>query len=138
MVLIDSTITKIDFLKQLGCEECLHGADTLLHHLIGTHDLLKQWGAEEYIQDAGLYHSVYGTEYFQPNLNITREQVREIIGTEAERLVDLFCTCQSPRAFTITLMSSGKTKEDLLLIERANAEEIGRSRMMTMEEAYDL
>ena len=137
-MLIDSTITKIDFLKRLGCEECLHGSDTLLHHLIGTHDLLKQWGAEEYVQDAGLYHSVYGTEYFQPNLNVTRDQVREIIGTEAERLVDLFCCCQPPRAFTITLMSSGKTKEDLLLIERANDEEIGGSRMMTMEEAYDL
>ena len=50
----------------------------------------------------------------------------------------MFCFCQSPRAFTITLMSSGKTKEDLLLIERANDEEIGGSRMMTMEEAYDL
>ncbi|SVB35311.1 uncharacterized protein METZ01_LOCUS188165, partial [marine metagenome] len=34
----------------MGCEECLHGSDTLLHHLIGTHDLLKQWGAEEYVQ----------------------------------------------------------------------------------------
>ena len=130
--------SKIEFLRNLGCDEINHKNQTLLEHLIGVYKLLKSWNAPEYIQDAGLYHSVYGTEYFQPNLNITREQVREIIGTEAERLVDLFCTCQSPRAFTITLMSSGKTKEDLLLIERANAEEIGRSRMMTMEEAYDL
>ena len=137
-MLIDSTITKIDFLKRLGCEECLHGSNTLLHHLIGTRDLLKQWGAEEYVQDAGLFHSVYGTEYFQPNIKVTRDQVREIIGIKAECLVDMFCFCQSPRAYTITLMSSGKTKEDLLLIERANEEDIGESRMMTLEEAYDL
>ena len=93
-MLIDSTITKIDFLKRLGCEECLHGSDTLLHHLIGTRDLLKHWGAEEYVQDAGLFHSVYGTEYFQPNIKVTRDQVREIIGIKAECLVDMFCFCQ--------------------------------------------
>ena len=136
--MIDLISTKIDFLKQLGCNECMHGTDTLLHHLIGTRTLLREWGAKEYVQDAGLYHSVYGTEYFQPNLNVSRDQVRKIIGTEAERLVDLFCCCQSPRAFTISLMSSGQTKEDLLLIEKANAEEMGESRMMTMEEAYGL
>ena len=136
--MIDLISTKIDFLKQLGCNECMHGTDTLLHHLIGTRTLLREWGAKEYVQDAGLYHSVYGTEYFQPNLNVTRDQVREIIGIDAERLVDLFCSCQSPRAFTITLMSSGKIKDDLLLIERANMEEMGESRMMTMEEAYGI
>ena len=91
-MLIDSTITKIDFLKRLGCEECLHGSDTLLHHLIGTHDLLKQWGAEEYVQDAGLYHSVYGTEYFQPNLNVTLK-FQDFEGNVL-KLLELLCSNQ--------------------------------------------
>ena len=36
------------------------------------------------------------------------------------------------------LKAINQTKEDLLLIERANEEDIGESRMMTLEEAYDL
>ena len=51
---------KIDFLKSIGADKAPHGDRTLLDHLIGTRDKLKEMGAPEYLQDVGLFHSVYG------------------------------------------------------------------------------
>lgn len=70
-----------------------HSGRTLFDHLLGTRHLLEQWGATSALCDAGLFHSVYGTEHFQPATVpvAMREQVRELIGPEAERLAWLFC-----------------------------------------------
>ena len=68
--------SKIEFLRNLGCDEVNHANQTLLEHLIGVYKLLKSWNVPEYIQDAGLFHSVYGTSYFKPvissNFSISR------------------------------------------------------------------
>ena len=60
--------SKIQFLKKIGCDEVGHRNQTLLDHLIGVYNLLKSWDAPEYVQDAGLFHSVYGTTYFKPQI----------------------------------------------------------------------
>ena len=72
--------SKIEFLRNLGCDEVNHANQTLLEHLIGVYKLLKSWNVPEYIQDAGLFHSVYGTSYFKPVMLIDREVVKNIIG----------------------------------------------------------
>jgi hypothetical protein len=62
--------------------------------LLGTRQLLLEWGARPAICDAGLFHSVYGTEHYQPAaipLSM-RAEVRQLIGGEAESLAWLFCT----------------------------------------------
>ena len=69
--------------------------DSLLSHLQGTKELLKQWGASNALQDAGLYHAIYGTDGYSKQLVKLdkREQVAAIIGAEAEGIVYEYCAC---------------------------------------------
>ncbi|MEV6598629.1 DUF6817 domain-containing protein [Actinoplanes sp. NPDC051346] len=83
---------KIAFLRQHGTGELAHSDASLLDHLCGVRDLLASWGCGTALCDAGLFHSVYGTEIFPtgavpPEL---RPAVRELIGDEAETLAYLF------------------------------------------------
>lgn len=64
---------------------------TLFQHLIGTYKLLQSRGKAEYICRAGLYHSVYETEYFEFDSPFTRDQVKQLIGESAEAVVYEFC-----------------------------------------------
>ena len=89
--------SKIQFLKKIGCDEVGHRNQTLLDHLIGVYNLLKSWDAPEYVQDAGLFHSVYGTTYFKPQMITSREMVKELIGDQAEILAYLYCIISAPR-----------------------------------------
>jgi hypothetical protein len=65
----------------------------LLDHLLGTRQLLVEWGARPALCHAGLFHSVYGTEYYEPKAMplIMRNEVQQLIGDEAESLAWLFC-----------------------------------------------
>lgn len=69
------------------------GSSAFDSHLQGVQLILRHWGAPEYISDAGLFHSIYGTEGFQGfKLPLSyRPKVRELIGLQAERLVWIFC-----------------------------------------------
>ena len=130
---------KIDFLKSIGSDKVKHSGGTLLEHLIGTSEELKKLGAPEYLQDAGLFHSVYGTAYFMPEDGLVddRQIVIDLIGKQAEEIAYWFCILDKPRTEQI-LKFKGQLKKDLLMLDFANEEDIANSRMMTMEEAYDL
>ncbi len=80
-------------LEELDAHVTPHSRRTLLDHLQGTHDLLVEWENEPDIFVAGLFHSVYGTYVFEKqSADISmREQIRDVIGPNAERLVHLFC-----------------------------------------------
>tara|TARA_B100000073_G_C23546227_1_gene498227 strand:- start:39 stop:404 length:366 start_codon:yes stop_codon:yes gene_type:complete len=114
---------KIDFLKSIGADKAPHGDRTLLDHLIGTRDKLKEMGAPEYLQDVGLFHSVYGTEVFKLTSTDDRETVRNLIGVVAEKLVVLFSSLPSPRVDNILDKYEGQVKDDLLMLHNANEEE---------------
>ena len=132
----DSISIKIDFLKQLGSDKVKHKNQSLLEHLIGVRDILNKWGAPEYIQDGGLFHSVYGTTYFKPQLTMDRDAVRYLIGEKAEELAYWFCFLDSPRAQRISILENEQLKKDLLLINKANDEDIANTEMMSWEESY--
>ena len=134
----DSISIKIDFLKQLGSDKVKHKNQSLLEHLIGVRDILKKWGVPEYIQDGGLFHSVYGTTYFKPQLTMDRDAVRYLIGEKAEELAYWFCFLDSPRAQRISILENEQLKKDLLLINKANDEDIANTEMMSWEESYGL
>jgi hypothetical protein len=71
-----------------------HSGRAFFDHLKGTHDLLRDWGNPEYVCVAGLFHSIYGTQYFKHRclpLN-RRNELASLIGADAERLVYEFCT----------------------------------------------
>jgi len=83
----------LDLLEEIGAEDTDHPRGTLSEHLRGTYDVLVGWGCERDVCLAGLYHSVYGTEVFE-TVTVAldaRDKVREAIGTDAERLVYLYC-----------------------------------------------
>lgn len=82
---------KQEFLERLGAQDASHSGENLMSHLMGTSALLRDWGARPAVCDAGLFHTVYGTEsYRHPTLTpALRRNVRELIGREAEELVYL-------------------------------------------------
>lgn len=82
-------------LKALGAEKLSHIHGDLEKHLQGTYDLLKNWGNDDYLCCAGLYHSVYGTAGFNDQLVglEQRDEIAQVIGSQAEELVYLFAAC---------------------------------------------
>ena len=69
------------------------GAASFNIHLLGVQSVLRGWGADEAVADAGLFHSIYGTEGFQGfKLPLSkRSAIRNLIGLRADHLVWIFC-----------------------------------------------
>lgn len=82
-----------EFFKQLGAADIGHSNNTYLAHAVGVYRDLKSWGCTEEVCDAGMFHSVYGTELFQKfTLPLERRgEVRALIGERAERLAYINC-----------------------------------------------
>ena len=139
--MIDLTFTKkINFLKSIGSDKVKHKNGSLLDHLIGTSEKLKEMGAPQYLQDAGLFHSVYGTVYFMPEGGLVenRQNVKDLIGEQAEEIAYLFCIIDNPRIENIWNIESDSLRKDLMLLEQANRDEQSEAEMMTLEESYDV
>jgi|TARA_B100000035_G_scaffold102835_1_gene87249 hypothetical protein len=81
-----------DFLKSIGTQDIPHDTRTLYDHLVGVQELLAHHNRPDYEQRAGLFHAIYGTEFFplRGRLNLTRENVRKNIGEQAEEIVYIF------------------------------------------------
>lgn len=84
---------EIKFLRDIDTDKLPHTGRNLLEHLIGVSNLLKEYGRDKVEQKAGLFHSIYGTEYYKDSkkLNIDRQQIKDLIGEEAEEIVNIFC-----------------------------------------------
>jgi hypothetical protein len=82
-----------DFLLGLGIDKIDHTSKSYLAHLIGLYRDLQARGCPEDVCQAGMYHSIYGTELFQGfKLPLERrDDVRALIGERAERLAYLNC-----------------------------------------------
>jgi SM-20-related protein len=104
-----------------------HTGRSFYDHLTGTAHMLIKLGAPDHVVQAGLFHSIYGTEFYKHDRVITREQIRTIIGAESEELVHLFCTT-TPRFDTLVcryLLDPCPVNTHLLLIEYCNLLEQG-------------
>lgn len=85
---------KLAFLNGEGAGAVAHtGNGKFDAHLLGVRRLLRAWGAGDDLYDAGLFHSIYGTEGFQGFClpYERRDDVRALIGSRAERLAHVFC-----------------------------------------------
>jgi hypothetical protein len=84
-----------DLLLGRGAGRLAHPGGTLYEHLLRVTDLLMEWGAEEYLQAAGLCHACYGTDgYDQPLLTLDERRVLAgLVGVRAESLVYLYASC---------------------------------------------
>lgn len=79
---------RLVFLRHHESSTSEHAGHPLLEQPTNTRQLLADWGNRVDVCDAGLFHSVYGTESFLPP--DLRPQVVELIGTDAERVAWLF------------------------------------------------
>jgi hypothetical protein len=87
------TGARLALLRRLGFGELQHDSHVpFLSHLLGTRRLLVEWGERSALCDAGLFHSAYGTEYFEPEQAASSDDVRAVIGDEAEEIARTWCT----------------------------------------------
>ena len=117
---------EIYYLKSIGTDNLPHSnRRTLIEHLIGTAKLLKELGRNETEQKAGLFHSIYGTEYYKHSekLNVKREEVKNLIGEESENLVYIFCNLRDRKNTILKGQLDEPIKTQLRWIEYANLRE---------------
>lgn len=102
-----------------------HGDSDYYTHCFGVYDILKSINADTNVCKAGLYHSIYDSEYFSAENNVTREEIIKLIGSEAEDLVYRFCNIKN--RFNVILTNSFKfppeIDKSLTQIEYANLKE---------------
>ncbi len=69
------------------------GSTAFDEHLKGVQAVLRYWGAPSYLTNAGLFHSIYGTEGFQGfSLPLQeRPAIQSLIGKRAEKICFWFC-----------------------------------------------
>ena len=91
---MDANLKRLtDFLAELGVERIGHTKKTYLAHLVSVYRLMKDGGCDEDVCQAGMFHSIYGTERFQGfTLPVERRpEIQTLIGERAERLAYLNC-----------------------------------------------
>jgi hypothetical protein len=125
------------YLLAHGASDTPHSGYTLWDHLAGVQLILQMSGAADYVQAAGLFHSVYGTNAFKTvTVSASRRgEVQNLIGLDAESLVWAFCNLPRPQIFEKSLQGGKsfdwlepfapkdqqpRSYEDLLRLECAN------------------
>lgn len=117
---------RLRLLDALGFEGVEHDSHVpFKSHLIGTHRQLKEWGCPQYLCDAGLFHSAYGTEFFAPQeVPGDRDSVRAVIGERAERLAWLWCNIDRTSIDLETQTARNFTTGETIRLADGEADEI--------------
>jgi hypothetical protein len=119
-------IPLVDYLKEIGCGNQQHsGNRSLLHHLVGVSLMLSEGEASDALCIAGLFHSIYGTSVFHPKMVSmdNRDEIKDLIGVEAENLVYQFCILPKDRQAGIDALEDDHVRKDLYDLDYANNEE---------------
>jgi hypothetical protein len=108
-------------LKKRGAHRCWHKHSTFLQHLLGVHNILRLWGQNETVGRVGLFHSAYSNSYvnlalFDPEDTKERNLTTELIGTDAEELVHIFCSIDRQSIVVETILKNGEIPESGLLV----------------------
>ena len=77
------SMTPEQFVEAIGTGNIIHNSGDLFgDHLRAVQRVLKEWGEDEELQLAGLFHSIYGTEGFQDfQLSFDRRgDIKKLIG----------------------------------------------------------
>ena len=112
-----------------------HSGASFFGHLYNTFYILKRIGASEDTALAGLYHAVYGTEFFDSERIFEEDEVVALIGKEAERLVRYF---SMENRFSIIFEDSLNLDKKVLLslMEILYANDLEQSRGDGRDERY--
>ena len=82
----------IDYMISIGADKIPHRDDNLLAHSTRVSGLLYTYGRSMDEVKAGLFHSIYGTEFQMYKINVSRQEVIDVIGENSEHIVNLFCS----------------------------------------------
>jgi len=106
-----------------------HGDKSFFEHLFNTMLILEKYNQRMEVLLAGLFHAVYGTEYYNFQTPFTRQEVKSIIGDYPESLVWEFCTIKDRFNSLInnTNNYTEQIRKDLLMIEIANLSDQNQS-----------
>lgn len=103
-----------------------NGRRTFFTHLLNTSLIIKKlFPEEQYLIDAGLYHSVYGTCYNRHENKVSREKIRDLIGKKSENLVYIFCSLENRTDVILRHQFEKEKQRDLYILEYANILEQG-------------
>lgn len=98
-----------------------HSGTSFFDHLFGTFCVLKKFQCDEDTCLAGLFHAIYGTEYFRNSPHIEEDKIIKLIGPAANELVKLFAVENRNNAVLNNLFNVDKqTHLNLLYILYAN------------------
>ena len=120
---------KLNFILE-STKSYKHNGKQFFDHLLQTsgivEKLCQQIGINdsEYLVDAALFHSIYGTDYYEFNEQITREKVISLIGENAEKLVHFFCSLPERNIQILQHKFQSSLQRDLYILEYANLLEI--------------
>ena len=120
---------KLNFILK-STKSCKHNGKEFFDHLLQTsgivEKLCQQIGINdsEYLVDAALFHSIYGTDYYDFNEQITREKVISLIGENAEKLVHFFCSLPERNIQILQHKFQPSLQRDLYILEYANLLEL--------------
>ena len=82
----------VDYLTSLGADNIPHRDSNLLSHSVSVACMLNGYDRPHHEQVAALFHSIYGTEFQMYKVNVTREEIQNLIGMKSEHIANLFCT----------------------------------------------
>ena len=82
----------VDYLTSLGADNIPHRDSNLLSHSVSVAGMLNGYDRPHHEQVAALFHSIYGTEFQMYKVNVTREEIQNLIGMKSEHIANLFCT----------------------------------------------
>jgi len=103
----------VNFLFKNKCDQIPHSKSFFSDHLINTFNLLKKWKQHDDLCFAGMFHNIYGNKYFNPDLNVSREDIKNLIGENAEELVFKFVNTDREKILDIG-------DKDLTILAAAN------------------
>ena len=77
----------INYLVTKKTQEIVHHNKSFFQHLINVYNTLRKWKCEEDVCYAGLFHSIYGNEYFNQQIEKDRNVIKNLIGNKSELIV---------------------------------------------------
>ena len=114
---------EVKFIHDLGKEEP-HSGKTFFEHLYNVSMLLEFLDQRKELCAAGMFHSIYGTEFYSYSMGetIERDTIKNLIGEYAESLVYEFCNLENRFNSIIenTKNYDSQFRKDMLYLEYAN------------------
>ena len=115
---IDETLTgSLAQIRNRGGHRCWHKHSTFLDHLLNVHNILRLWEQTPKVGRVGLFHSAYSNSYvnlalFYPNQDSERDEMKKLVGSDADLMIHLFCVIDRQKVVVKTLLANGYIPKD--------------------------